>query len=115
VIEPVGGADEDRTHDLLNAIQALSQLSYGPTGCCKVANVLSLRKFRWRRAFYGSALGWRNAESEGGKAAVGQWCVLALALAPEARVAGFLGVETGAAAEAGGGEASGEEELKIEN
>jgi len=26
-----GGADEDRTHDLLNAIQALSQLSYGPT------------------------------------------------------------------------------------
>ena len=25
-----GGADGDRTHDLLNAIQALSQLSYGP-------------------------------------------------------------------------------------
>jgi hypothetical protein len=27
-----GGADRDRTDDLLNAIQALSQLSYGPTG-----------------------------------------------------------------------------------
>ncbi len=27
----VGGADRDRTDDLLNAIQALSQLSYGPT------------------------------------------------------------------------------------
>jgi hypothetical protein len=26
-----GGADEIRTHDLLGAIQALSQLSYGPT------------------------------------------------------------------------------------
>jgi hypothetical protein len=28
-----GGADRDRTDDLLNAIQALSQLSYGPTRC----------------------------------------------------------------------------------
>jgi hypothetical protein len=28
--KPFGGADEDRTHDLLNAIQALSQLSYSP-------------------------------------------------------------------------------------
>src|SRR5947209_9690782 len=27
-----GGADRDRTDDLLNAIQALSQLSYGPSG-----------------------------------------------------------------------------------
>jgi hypothetical protein len=27
-----GGAKRDRTADLLNAIQALSQLSYGPTG-----------------------------------------------------------------------------------
>src|SRR5262245_7949354 len=26
-----GGADGSRTHDLLNAIQALSQLSYSPT------------------------------------------------------------------------------------
>ena len=26
----LGGADEDRTRDLLNAIQALSQLSYSP-------------------------------------------------------------------------------------
>jgi hypothetical protein len=28
----IGGADADRTRDLLNAIQALSQLSYSPTG-----------------------------------------------------------------------------------
>ena len=28
----VGGADRDRTDDLLNASQALSQLSYSPTG-----------------------------------------------------------------------------------
>ena len=27
-----GGATRDRTADLLNAIQALSQLSYGPAG-----------------------------------------------------------------------------------
>jgi hypothetical protein len=27
----IGGAEGNRTHDLLNAIQALSQLSYGPT------------------------------------------------------------------------------------
>jgi hypothetical protein len=31
--ESNGGADGSRTHDLLNAIQALSQLSYGPTMC----------------------------------------------------------------------------------
>jgi hypothetical protein len=31
-----GGADGSRTHDLLNAIQALSQLSYGPTGMQRV-------------------------------------------------------------------------------
>ena len=29
--ENVGGADQDRTDDLLSAIQALSQLSYSPT------------------------------------------------------------------------------------
>jgi hypothetical protein len=32
-----GGAERDRTVDLLNAIQALSQLSYGPTGTVFVA------------------------------------------------------------------------------
>jgi hypothetical protein len=31
VVRTVGGAERDRTVDLLNAIQALSQLSYGPT------------------------------------------------------------------------------------
>ena len=30
-LKKFGGADGSRTHDLLNAIQALSQLSYGPT------------------------------------------------------------------------------------
>ena len=36
----IGGAEGDRTPDLLNAIQALSQLSYGPEGLgfsCSVA------------------------------------------------------------------------------
>ena len=32
VLENNGGAERDRTVDLLNAIQALSQLSYSPTG-----------------------------------------------------------------------------------
>ena len=31
-----GGADQDRTGDLLNAIQALSQLSYSPTGMGRI-------------------------------------------------------------------------------
>ena len=32
-LELLGGADRDRTDDLLNAIQALSQLSYSPSHC----------------------------------------------------------------------------------
>ncbi len=32
-----GGADQDRTGDLLNAIQALSQLSYSPTGMGRIS------------------------------------------------------------------------------
>ena len=31
ISEIIGGADEDRTHDLLIANEALSQLSYSPT------------------------------------------------------------------------------------
>ena len=31
VLDVIGGAERDRTVDLLNAIQALSQLSYSPT------------------------------------------------------------------------------------
>lgn len=31
VLDLIGGADADRTRDLLNAIQALSQLSYSPS------------------------------------------------------------------------------------
>ena len=33
--ESNGGARRDRTDDLLNANQALSQLSYGPKGCLR--------------------------------------------------------------------------------
>jgi hypothetical protein len=32
VVDSIGGAGEDRTRDLLTASQALSQLSYSPTG-----------------------------------------------------------------------------------
>jgi hypothetical protein len=37
----IGGAGEDRTHDLLTASQALSQLSYSPTGdnCTRCSNL----------------------------------------------------------------------------
>ncbi len=31
VFQQIGGASRDRTGDLLHAMQALSQLSYGPT------------------------------------------------------------------------------------
>jgi hypothetical protein len=33
-----GGADQDRTDDLLNAIQALSQLSYSPKRITLITN-----------------------------------------------------------------------------
>ena len=39
VAPETGGADEDRTRDLLLAKQALSQLSYGPAGRCWVATL----------------------------------------------------------------------------
>ncbi|MCW0411597.1 hypothetical protein NB709_001473 [Xanthomonas sacchari] len=37
-VRKVGGASRDRTGDLLHAMQALSQLSYGPT-CCEERDV----------------------------------------------------------------------------
>lgn|GEM_PF-1434528 len=48
---PCGGAGGDRTRDLLNAIQALSQLSYGPTerGSYRGARSLSKLHVAWRR------------------------------------------------------------------
>ena len=47
----VGGAERDRTVDLLNAIQALSQLSYGPTKRdCSTTNAGYRSKFHDRRA-----------------------------------------------------------------
>ena len=44
--ESNGGADGSRTHDLLNAIQALSQLSYGPTER-KMAGIVDLPVPHW--------------------------------------------------------------------
>ena len=39
-----GGARRNRTDDLLNAIQALSQLSYGPIAACPAAREHDGRK-----------------------------------------------------------------------
>ncbi len=47
----IGGAKRDRTADLLHAMQALSQLSYGPTG--------------WKDAHFGSESAGRQAFSAG--------------------------------------------------
>ena len=38
----IGGATGNRTPDLLNAIQALSHLSYDPTGCAAMGAASSL-------------------------------------------------------------------------
>ena len=40
----VGGARRDRTDDLLHAMQALSQLSYGPANC-ELHNLRDYREF----------------------------------------------------------------------
>ena len=40
----IGGAKEDRTPDLLNAIQALSQLSYNPKDKGTIKNLLMIVK-----------------------------------------------------------------------
>src|SRR5439155_20584689 len=52
----VGGADEDRTHDLLNAIQALAQTELRPHGTKRLAGSLTLtghqNSGRAARAFY---------------------------------------------------------------
>ena len=38
----IGGARRDRTDDLLLAKQALSQLSYGPSRCCRLVRMVGL-------------------------------------------------------------------------
>ena len=44
------GAEEDRTPDLLNAIQALSQLSYGPFSDFKIYTTMNIMSnYWWRR------------------------------------------------------------------
>src|SRR5437868_12023012 len=56
-VDFVGGADRDRTDDLLNAIQALSQLSYSPNSRGIAANASGASKFLARRgAFYRTAI-----------------------------------------------------------
>jgi hypothetical protein len=49
VLDVIGGAERDRTVDLLNAIQALSQLSYSPTGRTLNANLKNLPQSTCRR------------------------------------------------------------------
>ena len=105
-----GGADEDRTHDLLNAIQALSQLSYSPTRSKQDRKrALRIKIPAAGGAFY--PLRARNRydgvheKSQGRQAAFGQRCVLALALAAEAQAADVGGGAVGAAAEAASREA----------
>ena len=44
-----GGAERGRTADLLNAIQALSQLSYSPTGANGEAHVEDFQLIRTSR------------------------------------------------------------------
>ena len=102
-----GGAERDRTDDLLNAIQALSQLSYSPTclPLTRYARGYSEVPRAEAGAFYGSGLRWRNAQPQGRQTALRQRGVLALAIPPEARSAGLLGGEERPSAEAGGGEA----------
>ena len=62
----IGGADEDRTRDLLNAIQALSQLSYGPTELAGATNRRCVKKFpRIGAAILWEGVRFSNAEAEG--------------------------------------------------
>jgi hypothetical protein len=49
VLDFIGGAERDRTVDLLNAIQALSQLSYSPTCRTLKANLKNLPQSTCRR------------------------------------------------------------------
>ena len=46
----IGGAKEDRTPDLLNAIQALSQLSYNPD-ICIAGSMLSIYTSKSKELF----------------------------------------------------------------
>jgi hypothetical protein len=59
-----GGAERDRTVDLLNAIQALSQLSYGPT--MFLAGCPILRQGTGTNAAGASKFPWRAILAEGG-------------------------------------------------
>src|ERR1051325_8913616 len=67
----IGGADEDRTHDLLNAIQALSQTELRPHAVgSRFANAPSASKFLRRARRILLDLGGRRAE---GRMADGGW------------------------------------------
>ncbi len=43
----IGGADGDRTHDLMNAVQALSQLSYSPI--CRLKIFITIEKSKLQK------------------------------------------------------------------
>jgi hypothetical protein len=47
LISEFGGAKRDRTADLLHAMQALSQLSYGPTCYCEPA-IMAKFRLKWK-------------------------------------------------------------------
>ena len=106
----VGGADEDRTHDLLNAIQALSQTELRPHEAGKLTSAGrgNSSPAGGRGAFYGTALRCRNEKSEGRQAAFGERSVLPLPLAAEAQAAGLGTADRRRGpAQAEGGEATG--------
>ena len=46
------GADEIRTHDLLHAMQALSQLSYSPAPCIHLLNGAIITNLSVRRQLF---------------------------------------------------------------
>jgi hypothetical protein len=86
----VGGADRDRTDDLLNAIQALSQLSYSPNSRGIAANASGASKFLAARgAFYRTAVRCRGAQAEDRQASQRERRVQSLAQTAEAEAAGL--------------------------
>ena len=92
VVERFGGAERDRTVDLLNAIQALSQLSYSPNSRGIAANASGASKFLARRgAFYRTAIRCRRAQAEDRQAAKLERRIQSLPQAAEVEVAGLRG------------------------
>src|SRR2546421_4975022 len=96
----LGGADEARTHDLLNAIQALSQLSYGPTSGRR--NWLTPRARQNSGGCYHGAF---HAQAQFREAAVGGSYLLPIRASASVEGAALRAAGGGFAAAAGGGAA----------